>query len=36
MNWAPRCIWEMSTYSSGWWAWSMEPGPQMTVEKPAA
>jgi hypothetical protein len=24
-----------STYSSGWWAWSIEPGPQITVEKPA-
>ena len=31
----PRSIWTASTYSLGWWAWSMEPGPQMTVEKPA-
>ncbi len=28
-------IWSSSMYSFGWWAWSMEPGPQMTVEKPA-
>ena len=31
MNWAPRCIWLISTYSSAWSAWSMEPGPQITV-----
>jgi GT2 family glycosyltransferase len=35
MKAAPRCIWLISTYSSGWWAWSIEPGPQITVEKPA-
>ena len=29
-------IWSSSMYSFGWWAWSMEPGPQMTVEKPAS
>ena len=29
-------IWESSMYSSGRWAWSMEPGPQTTAEKPAS
>ena len=36
MNAAPRSIWATSTYSSGWWAWSIEPGPQSTAEKPAS
>ncbi len=31
----PRAIWATSTNSLGWWACSMEPGPQSTVEKPA-
>ena len=28
--------WPISMYSFGWWAWSMEPGPQTTVENPAS
>ncbi len=36
MKAAPRSSWETSRYSSGWWAWTMEPGPQITVEKPAS
>lgn len=28
--------WSRAMNSSGWWAWSMEPGPQTTVDRPAA
>ena len=35
MNASPASRAASVMYSSGWWAWSMEPGPHTTVGMPA-
>ena len=32
----PASSWSVVMNSSGWWAWAIEPGPQITVGRPRA